>query len=214
VGDGDRRLPSWRQQFERACLRFDDTAADALIALASRHIGALGVLKQVILPVVASLGDAWHEGIVTVSQEHYASEVARRVAVSAPAAVAGGARSGGLTLTGCAPRERHELGLLALVAELRVHGHRVVHLGSDVPVDAFLAAVDAARPQVVVVAASMRGRLRPWAGQVREVRRRARTGVSFVWAGPGASNPGRMLPGVVADTAEAAIDAVLRALGP
>ena len=63
-----QRLRSWRHRLERACLRFDDAGANVVVGNAAHEVGLLSALKDVVLPVVAQLGDAWHEGLINISQ--------------------------------------------------------------------------------------------------------------------------------------------------
>jgi DNA-binding transcriptional MerR regulator/methylmalonyl-CoA mutase cobalamin-binding subunit len=191
-----RRFRNWRQRLERACLRFDDAGAEAVVADAAREVGLLTAFKDVILPIVAQLGDAWHEGLISISQEHFVSQLAHRVALQLSRVDTSVARSRPRVITGCAPGERHELGLLLLVVELKASGHEVVHLGCDVPVGAFLEALDSTRARLAVIGVTMATHLRDWHDEVRQVRRRERRGVRFVWAGPGAGSSTTTLPGV------------------
>ena len=191
-----QRVTSWRQRLERACLRFDDAGANAVVADAAHEVGLLITFKDVILPVVAQLGDAWHEGLINISQEHFVSQLAHRVAQQVCHVDSPPRRSRPQVITGCAPAERHELGLLLLIAELRACGHEVVHLGCDVPVGAFLQALDTTRAPVAVIGVTMADHLRDWHDHFRQVRRRERRGVRFVWAGPGAAHNATTLPGL------------------
>ena len=189
-----QRVTAWRHRLERACLRFDDAGANAVVADAAHEVGLLVTFKDVILPVVAQLGDAWHEGLINISQEHFVSQLAHRVAQQVCRVDASVHGSRPRVLTGCAPNERHELGLLLLVAELRARGYAVTHLGCEVPPGAFLQALDATRARVAVIGVTMAGHLRDWVTQVQQIRRRKRRRVTFVWAGPGAD--AAILPGL------------------
>lgn len=204
--DAWTRVEPWRRRLTAACLRFDTAAADEVIAHVSQAIGALNALRHVIIPVVAAVGDARHRGLITVSREHFASQLAQRVAWSFRPVASPVRRAP--VLTACAPGERHELGLLLFVAELRSRGHRVVHLGCDVPVGAFLAALDSLQARVAVVGATMPAHVVPWVARRTDVKRRARRGVHFVWGGAGASGAGTALPGLVTDSSADALQAV------
>lgn len=207
-----QRLRSWRQRLERACLRFDEAAANAVISDTAQEVGLLGALKDVILPVVAELGDAWHAGLISISQEHFVSQIAHRVALQVCRVEPSDRRLRPRVITGCAPEERHELGLLLVIAELRAEGHEIVHLGCDVPVGAFLEALDATRADVAVISVTMPGHLRDWHDQRPQVRRREQRGVTFVWAGPGAAGNAATLPGTVMTSIADAVSGLSRLL--
>jgi methanogenic corrinoid protein MtbC1 len=189
-----------------ACLAYDDERAQEVIRRASAAMAPTQVVRAVLLPTVALVGDDFINGQATVAQEHFASHIARRFAQrvidlypprpSAPQ-----------VLLACAPGEQHELGLLAVAAELRSLGYRIIYLGQAVPVDALLAAIASERPEVAVVAVIVESHLRPLADE-REVLRTTLdgAGTKLLWGGPGATSaPAYGLPGAVASTVDDAI---------
>ncbi len=197
-GASASRVASWRRRLERACLRFDDAAATALFAEAGAVTTRSELLEKVVFPVVATIGQGRDSGVISISQEHFASELARRL-VSGQEVAPGARSASGLILTGCAPGELHELGLLSVVWQLRAAGHRVVHLGANVPVAAFLSALERLRPRSAIVAVTMGSHLNAWQARRAAVEAWSRRGVRFVWAGPGAMAVRDKLPGVASD---------------
>lgn len=189
-----------------ACLAYDDERAQEVIRRASSAMSPTQVVRAVLLPTVALVGDDFINGQATVAQEHFASHVARRFTQRVidlypprPAAPQ--------VLLACAPGEQHELGLLAVAAELRSFGYRVIYLGQSVPVDALLDAIVSERPQIAVVAVVVEAHLRPVA-DARETMRAALedTGTLLLWGGPGAgAAAGYGLPGTAVATVDEAI---------
>jgi DNA-binding transcriptional MerR regulator len=109
------------------------------------------VLRDVVLPYLADLGDRWERREVTVGQEHFASAlVAGRLHGLARGWDAG---VGPRALLACPSDERHELGLLCFGLALRERGWRVVYLGADTPAAEVIAASERVAPAVVVLAA-------------------------------------------------------------
>ena len=204
-GDVAERATQWRRRLETACIRFDDAAAQAVISEAVPHSSTSELLSEIVFPVVATMGEGRDSGVISISQEHFASELARRlVARQDPS---DGTPQPGLTLSGCAPGEHHELGLLAVVSRLRAAGRRVVHLGTNVPVEAYLSTLDVIEPRTAIVAVTLGNHLKPWQAQRSAVAARARRGVCFVWAGPGAPAAAAGLPGVISDSIDEVVDA-------
>jgi methanogenic corrinoid protein MtbC1 len=160
----------------------------------------------VLFPVVAELGDARHQGVISISQEHFVSSltrtfVARTEDVRAPAPRRP-------IVTGCAPGEEHELGLLAVVCALREAGRAVIHLGPNVPPESLLATVDKVRSPAVVIGVTVSRHLRPWGRQAAALRRRAKRGCLFIWAGPAAKEAERLeLAGIVCASIDQAVEA-------
>jgi DNA-binding transcriptional MerR regulator len=104
-----------------------------------------------LLPSLVRLGEAWSRGEVTVAGEHFASAAVHRrlsrlydevppAAVDAPRVVVGLARG-----------SRHELGVLAFAVVARSRGLDVTYLGSDLPVEAWVATARAVVPQAAVI---------------------------------------------------------------
>lgn len=104
-----------------------------------------------VFPALEKLGDAWADGRVTVAGEHLASNaVMRRLAVAYEAAAAYG--HGPRIALGTAPGTRHEIGLLAFAVAARRHGLDTDYLGTDLPIDDWLAVVDEPTLAAVVLA--------------------------------------------------------------
>jgi DNA-binding transcriptional MerR regulator len=109
------------------------------------------VLRDVVLPFLADLGERWARREVTVGQEHFASSiVAGRLHGLARGWDTGG---GPRAVLACPSAERHELGLLCFALALRGRGWRVCYLGADTPVDAIAGTADRVAADLVVLAA-------------------------------------------------------------
>jgi DNA-binding transcriptional MerR regulator len=90
----------------------------------------------VLAPALVEVGDRWAAGEVTVAQEHLASSTVRAALQRLLADPRGAVR--GTAVLACAPKERHEIGLLMLAVLLRADGWAVAYLGAETPVaDAF-----------------------------------------------------------------------------
>ncbi len=108
------------------------------------------VVDDWLLPAMVAVGEAWAQGWLDVSQEHFISSgVMRRLAAAFQAA--GHPRGGRAVVTGLAPGATHEIATLAFATMLRRAGLRVTHLGADLPVDSWVTAVRATRPDAVVI---------------------------------------------------------------
>ncbi|WP_162598583.1 cobalamin B12-binding domain-containing protein [Nocardioides gilvus] len=116
---------------------------------------ALGTLDEVVdgwlLPALHRLGVAWADGRVSVAEEHFVSaSVQRRLARAYDETPR--PSEGPQVLIGLASGSRHELGVLAFATALRQRGVDTVYLGGDVPVAAWVEAVQQRHPDGVVIA--------------------------------------------------------------
>lgn len=136
------------------------TSAVAVDALAVAQVLdeqlATGSFERVVdgwlMPALREIGLAWEDGRLSVAGEHLvAHAVHRRFSAAFEAARIGG--TGPTVVVGLPPGARHELGLFAFAVALRRAGADVLHLGPDVPVEAWRAALDAHEAAAAVIAA-------------------------------------------------------------
>lgn len=107
-----------------------------------------------LMPALVAVGNAWAGGGMSIAGEHLvAHAVHRRIAAAFDAArVAGGTHS---VVVGLPAGVHHELGLFAFSVALRRAGLDVLHLGPDVPIDAWRAALTTHGAKAAVTAAPM-----------------------------------------------------------
>jgi methanogenic corrinoid protein MtbC1 len=99
------------------------------------------VCLKLITPALVTIGQGWHDGTVSVGQEHFATQFVRRKIqglLSIYDVVAGQAT----IVAACAPGEQHDVGLLIVALLLVRRGYRVIYLGADVPLTGVLPVVD------------------------------------------------------------------------
>lgn len=207
----DERSPadpgSLSADLRASCLAFDDDRAQEIVRRAGAQMTPTQVIRRVLLPTVALVGDDFITGRATVAQEHYASQLARRFTQRILDLYAARPDSP-LVLLACAPGEQHELGLLALAAELRSLGYRVTFLGPAVPLDALGAAIRSTHPFVTLVAVVADRNLRRLAEGREEIRRAIKAaGTTLLLGGPAAEGAVREgMPGRAVPTIEQALD--------
>jgi len=133
-----------------ALKRFDAAAIEATIGRAAAMLTPPELLRQVVVPALKEVGDAWHDKRATVAHEHLLSTVVRNVLGSllrlhrhaeAPVRLLFATPSG----------EPHELGTLAAAMLAASGGLDAVFLGAEVPVADMIAAAAAAEADVVVL---------------------------------------------------------------
>jgi methanogenic corrinoid protein MtbC1 len=138
-----------------ALMAFDEARADALVSEAFAIYPVEQVAEEVLTPTLVEVGERWHRGEATVVQEHFATAILRRRlsvmfrAYDQPAA-------GPLAITGAAPTEWHDVGILLVSLALRRNGWRVIYLGQNVPADQLLQEIRKLRPDLVCLSAATR----------------------------------------------------------
>jgi DNA-binding transcriptional MerR regulator len=193
-----------------ACLAYDEDRAHEVLRRAGTIAPPHEIFRSVLLPAIASIGGDWEAGLVTVAQEHFTSQIARRFAhrlmdlyqvqPDLPPVICA-----------CAPGEQHELGLLAVAVELRRRGCPVVYLGQATPVEAVLETIDLLNARLAVISASSGTHLHPWIAAKEEVALSLdRSGATILWGAPAAAAAADAgLPGLVETTIDGAVEAAL-----
>jgi methanogenic corrinoid protein MtbC1 len=108
-------------------------------------------LRVVVLPALASIGDAWEREQIGVGHEHMATHLVERRLLGLSAGWDEG--PGPLALLACPSGERHTLGLLAFGIALAERGWRISYLGADTPLSQVHGAAQRLAPALVVLCA-------------------------------------------------------------
>lgn len=159
---------------------YDEGAAQTILDDAVAGFALETVLRELILPALREIGDAWERGDLEVAQEHFATNLVRERLLGL--ARLWGRGLGPLAVLACAPGEHHDIGLIGFGLVLRSHGWRILFLGADTPISTLRRAVEATGPRLVVVASIDSALL---AAEARNLRRLARE-TRLVLSGSGA----------------------------
>ncbi len=149
---GGATLDELRQDWVDACLSFDEQRAEQTLTYAFALYPAELVCLELIQRGVASLGDGWYRGEVTVHQEHFTSSLAMR-RLNALVMAAPPPSRPGRVLVACPPGEEHTLSPLLLTLLLRRRGWDVMFLGANVPRAKLESTLATTRPQLVILSA-------------------------------------------------------------
>ncbi len=161
--------------------RYDEDGVHAVFDESLAAFTLETVLRDILLPTLRRVGEAWGSGELDISQEHFASNIIRgRLMALARLWGRGG---GPLALLACVPGEAHDITLLAFGLALRSHGWRILFLGADTPLETVSHAVASAAPAVTVLVSFDPHRFQNNAAAIADLAAAAR----LVLAGPGAS---------------------------
>lgn len=98
-----------------------------------QRYGAVAFADALAGPYLRALGDAWAAGVISVGEEHAASERLRDFCASQWRPLAAGNADGPWVVLAALAGERHQLGLQLAAATLAVSGARLVYCGADTP---------------------------------------------------------------------------------
>ena len=165
--------------FRQALDAFDEPAAQAVLDRLLADLSLPTVLRDVVLPYLAELGERWQRGTATVAMEHFATNIIRGRLAGLARGWGGG--HGPQALLACPPGELPDMALMAFGIVLNRHGWRIGDLGTNTPVGELERAADASRPELVVLAATLPETLEPLGPELAGLARRA----PLALAGPG-----------------------------
>ena len=148
------------------------------------EMSALEFLSRRMGPYLAAMGEAWAQGALRVSHEHFASERAREFLNAQWRGLGSAARAARSVVLATPPGEEHALGLHMAAWVIALAGVRVVFLGASTPMAEVAFAVErfGASGAVLSVAAGYAGDLR---AHLDELRRLLPVGVAVAVGGHG-----------------------------
>ncbi|MDA0813161.1 MAG: cobalamin B12-binding domain-containing protein [Verrucomicrobia bacterium] len=123
-----------------ACRRMDQAKLEAVLSRAIVRLGYSGIIERLAGPLITTIGEEWHEGNMTVAQEHAATVTIR-------AFIEKHVRQypishGGPTIVITTPAGQiHELGAFLATAVAKKAGWNVVYLGASLPAAEIVGAV-------------------------------------------------------------------------
>ena len=166
----------------RALDAFDEPAAQAALDRLLADLSIPAVLRDVVLPYLADLGERWQRGMASVAMEHFASNLIRGRLAGLARGWGGG--QGPQALLACPPGERHDLALMMFGIVLHHNGWRIDYLGADTPAGELARAADISRPDLVVLAATRTEALEPLQAELAALVRRTPLALAGAGATP------------------------------
>ena len=182
----ESRLPAPGSSDPGAALRqaldaFDEPTAQAALDRLLADLSVPAVLRDVVLPYLADLGERWQRGTATVAAEHFATNIIR--GRLAGLARGWGSGHGPQALLACPPGELHDLALMMFGIVLHHNGWRIGYLGANTPVEDLERAAGLSHTTRVVLAATRPQALEPLRAELADLARR----VPLALAGAGAT---------------------------
>ena len=161
---------------------FDEPAAQAVLDRLFSDLSLITVLRDVVLRYLAELGERWERGTASIAQEHFASNIIRGRLAGLARGWGGG--HGPRAVLACPPGEQHDMALMIFGIVLNRGGWRIDYFGASTPVEELERTVEAARPGLVVLAATRPEALEPLRPKLARLARLARLALAGAGATP------------------------------
>ena len=149
-------LESARADLVEAALSLDAGRLNRILdGIAATYSSSL-VVERVIAPVSRRIGALWEAGVCPVASEHLVSSIFRHRVLKLMEA-AGSSEDLPTAVATCLPGEEHDLGILMTSYFVTRAGIRVLYLGPNLPLEACVEACGVARPDALLISATIPG---------------------------------------------------------
>ena len=135
-------------------------AHGVISAIATEFASPERLIVEVLLPMMAEVGQRWEANELEVFQEHLATEAIRSLLAGLSFMIPESRlETDAVAMVSCAPGDEHELIPLALATYLAFQGWTVKNLGGSLPADQIALAVAALKPKALFLTFTMLSRL-------------------------------------------------------
>lgn len=147
------RVQEFLQSALEACRNMDQGKLEEVLDSAIVGLGYSGLVERLAGPLITSIGEEWHDGIMTAAQEHAAtatirSHIEKHVRLFPIS-------EGAPTIVVTTPAGQiHELGAILATAVARKVGWNVVYLGSSLPAAEIASALQQCRAKALALSIS------------------------------------------------------------
>jgi MerR family transcriptional regulator, light-induced transcriptional regulator len=141
------------QELLDVLLHFCETRAGTIFSEAFALYPVEVVTENIIVPALVEVGERWQQNAISVVQANFVTSFLRQKVTSLFTAYTQPA-VGPLAVTGSAPGEWHDIGILLVSLALRRRGWRVLYLGPNVPVAQLVGELPDLKPELVCLSAT------------------------------------------------------------
>jgi DNA-binding transcriptional MerR regulator len=132
-------------------LSYDEFQFDELINKAITEFGLKDTYINIMYPILVRLGLMWRSDNICPAQEHFMSNIIRHKISAASEQVVLKQETGATWVLFLPEEDDHDIGLLFANFLLKSAGHKVIYLGSKVPVDSVRDVIDRVEVQHLLV---------------------------------------------------------------
>jgi len=133
-----------------AIVSIDLVALENTLDKAIKKIGYSGLLEKVLIPLITSVGAAWHSGKLTAAEEHATSSFIKDYLCVSARSFSYEEHAPSLIVT-TPSGQLHELGAVIAASQARKLGWKVIYLGSSLPADEIAGAAEKAGAAAVLL---------------------------------------------------------------
>jgi methanogenic corrinoid protein MtbC1 len=142
-------------EYLEAILQGDRRAAESMIlSTLDQGTSVVEIYEGILAPAQARLGQMWHQGEISVADEHFGSATTQSV-MSLMRPRFARAKPNGRTLVGTStPGDLHEIGLRMVTDMFEIDGWTVIYLGANTPIVDVVELLERRHPNLLALSVS------------------------------------------------------------
>ena len=125
--------------------------------LYANRISQADIFDKIVARAFHKIGMQWMSGSLGIEQEHLASNTALHAILTLQDHLHKKPLHGGIALLGCLEGEYHEIGITCVNNALQTNGWTTYYLGTSLPTESFVHAVEKYVPTIVCASSTMPG---------------------------------------------------------
>jgi MerR family transcriptional regulator, light-induced transcriptional regulator len=153
LADNSIAIQNISSQLFTAITAFNENAAHEILRRAFSVYSVDQVLTKVITQTLIEIGEAWHQGKLSIAIEHYATQFFLQHLMSMLTTTMPPMHNATI-IAGGAPGEQHQIGLLMLVVMLRWRGWDIKYLGPNLSLEGLPEALAPLQPRMFLFSAT------------------------------------------------------------
>ena len=146
---GPPEVERWRIEVLIAAEKLDQQTIEGVLDTAMACMAPVAFFEDFLMPLQREVGERWHEGRLSVAQEHLVTQASRQRILALLNQAPRRARRH--VVCACFPTEDHELGLMGVALRFRHAGWRVTFVGARTPAEHLAEVVRAVAPELVAL---------------------------------------------------------------
>jgi DNA-binding transcriptional MerR regulator len=131
-------------------LDLDEASIQSSLKRINQKIGLEELYTEVLIPLLEKIGTLWQVDAITVSHEHFMSNILREFLISQITAIENGRVSRGKVVLFLPEHEKHELSLLFYYYLLKKKNYDCFYLGQSVPMKDLRTFINETQPDFII----------------------------------------------------------------
>lgn len=145
-----------RKAYLDALLKGETKEAHLIVSDARKQgVSIIDIYENILADTMIEIGSLWHQNIITIDKEHYATSVTQTIMASFYDEIFEKPKNNKVLLSCAVGSELHEMGIRMLSDLFEYRGWDTIYLGAALPKDSILKAIAEHKPDLVALSVTM-----------------------------------------------------------